>query len=302
MNADVLPTPIRLIPLFLAQQLGTQQLERRLEPSSVTDADPNVLQYDRVMGTKLAVVYGAGLTLLHRTIPEHGRQSAIDLACGPGHYTLCLARYLGFKSVIGVDLSPGMASAAAKNAAKYQLQDRVSFRQGDVLRLGDIDAGRFDLASFTGAAHHLPGIDDVAQVLRQMDRIAKPGGLVMLMDLVRLRTADITERYVNIIGHDYRERGLPNFFDDFRNSMYASFTPEELRRAIPKGTGRRWCQLVPRGLPGAQIIFGLPEGRTELFLRDGAPWPTGLGPVPKTMGGEWSFLSATLAVARRHWV
>ena len=87
--------------------------------------------------------------------------------------------------------------------------------------------------------------------------------LVMLMDLVRLRTAGITERYINIIGHDYIERGLPNFFDDFRNSMYASYTPEELREAIPRNTARCWCQLVPRGLPGAQIIFGLPEGRTE---------------------------------------
>lgn len=302
MSTEAVLTPIRLLPLFVAQQLGSQVLERKEEPSSVTDADPNVLQYDQVMGTKLAVVYGAGLTLLHRALPEHGRHAAIDLACGPGHYTLCLARYLDFNSVIGVDLSPGMVSAATKNAAEHQLQDRVSFQQGSVLELEDIDDDQFDLASFTGAAHHLSGVDDVGRVLVQMDRIAKPEGLVMLMDLVRLRTAGITERYVDIIGHDYVERGLPNFFDDFRNSMYAAFTPEELSEAIPKNTARRWCQLVPRGLPGAQIIFGLPEGRTELFLRDGMPWPSGQGPVPKEMRGEWWFLSTTLGVARRHWV
>jgi ubiquinone/menaquinone biosynthesis C-methylase UbiE len=302
MNTDAVSTPIRLLPLFVAQQLGPQVLERMPEPSSVTDADPNVLQYDQVMSTKLAVVYGAGLTLLHRTLPERGRHSVIDLACGPGHYTLCLARYLDFQSVTGVDLSPGMASAAAQNAARYGLQDRVSFRQGNVLQLDDIEDDQFDLASFTGAAHHLPGVDDVARVLCQMDRIAKPEGLVMVMDLVRLRTAAITERYIDIIGHDYVDRGLPNFFDDFRNSMYAAFTPQELNGAIPKNTARKWCQLVPRGLPGAQIIFGLPEGRTELFLRDGMPWPSGQGPVAKEMRGEWWFLSTTLGMARRHWV
>lgn len=302
MTPALIPTPIRLLPLIIAQQLGPQSLQRTPEPSSVTDADPNVLQYDQVMGTKLAVVYGAGLTLLHRTLPEHGRHSAIDLACGPGHYTLCLARYLNFESVIGVDLSPGMASIAAKNASQYGLQGRVSFRQGDVLRLDDIEDAQFGLVSFTGAAHHLPGIKEVARVLQHMDRIAKPEGLVMLMDLVRLRTAAITERYIQIIGHDYIERGLPNFFDDFRNSMYASFTPEELREAIPTKSDRRWCQLVPRGLPGAQIIFGLPEGRTELFLRGGMPWPSGQGPVPKEMRGEGWFLSSTLGAARRHWI
>lgn len=302
MSSSHLPTPIRLLPLLLAQQLGAQDLRRTPEPSSVTAADPNVLQYDRVMGTKLAVVYGAGLSLLHRALPEDGGRTAIDLACGPGHYTLCLARYLSFESVTGVDLSPGMVSAAAKNAAEYQLQDRVSFRQGDITRLDDIDSNTFDLASFTGAAHHLTGIDDVRQVLRQMDRITRPAGLVMLMDLVRLRTAAITERYVNIIGHDYVERGLPNFFEDFRNSMYAAYTPDELGQAIPTDTARNWCHLVPRGLPGAQVVLGLPEGRTDPFLRAGLPWQPGQGPVPQEMRNEWWFLSTTLAMAKRSWV
>ncbi|MEF8754670.1 MAG: class I SAM-dependent methyltransferase [Accumulibacter sp.] len=303
MSGSNLPTPIRLLPLLLAQQIGSQELGRTPEPSAVTAADPNVLQYDRVMGTKLAVVYGAGLALLHRALPPRdGGRKAIDLACGPGHYTLCLARYLGFESVTGVDLSPGMVSAAARNAAEYQLQDRVSFRQGDITRLDDIDGNVFDLASFTGAAHHLTGIDDVRQVLRQMDRITRPEGLVMLMDLVRLRTADITERYINIIGHDYIERGLPNFYEDFRNSMYAAYTPEELRKAIPTDTARNWCHLVPRGLPGAQIVLGLPEGRSEPLLRAGFPWQPGQGPVPREMRNEWWFLSTTLGMAGRSWV
>lgn len=303
MSSSQLPTPIRLLPLLLAQQFGSQQLQRIREPSSVTDADPNVLQYDRVMGTKLAVVYGAGLTILHRALPkEGGRQRAIDLACGPGHYTLCLARYLGFESVTGIDLSPGMLGAATKNAAECGLQDRVSFRQGNITQLGDIDSDVFDVASFTGAAHHLSSLDDVERVLRLMDRITRPEGLVMLMDLVRLRTKAITERYVNIIGHDYVQRGLPNFFDDFRNSMYAAYTPKELRQAIPADTIRNWCHLVPRGLPGAQILLGLPRNRTKPFLRSGLPWQSGQGPVPVEMQGEWWFLSTTLGMAARSWV
>jgi SAM-dependent methyltransferase len=195
-----------------------------------------------------------------------------------------------------------MVSVASKNAADYQLRDRVSFRQGDITRLDDIGGHAFDFASFTGAAHHLRGVDEIRQVLRNMDRIVRPEGLVMLMDLVRLRTASMTERYVDIIGHDYVERGLPNFLEDFRNSMFAALTPEELTQAIPTDTTRNWCHLVPRGLPGAQVVLGLPRGRTVPFLRGGLPWRAGQGPVPKGMRGEWWFLSATLGMAKRRWV
>jgi SAM-dependent methyltransferase len=152
----------------------------------------------------------------------------------------------------------------------------------------------FDLSSFTDAAHHMPNLDVVAKILGEMDRITKPDGLVMLMDLARLRTKKLTESYVRFLGGDYVARGLPSFFADFRNSMFAAWTSSELQTAIPRNSRRVWCHLVPKGLPTIQMIFGLPVGRRSLLVRKGLPWEPRDCPVPKEMRVEWNLARLTL--------
>ena len=295
-------TPLQVLPMICLQQLGRQRLGRTPEPVQVTSAIERVVQYDQVMSTKLAVAYGAGLEIVHRAREPHSGGTAIDLACGPGHYTLCLARYLRFDGVVGIDLSPGMVAVATENAAKAGLESRVAFRLGDVTRLTGIPEASLDLASFTDAAHHMPDLAAVTSVLREMDRITKPGGLVMVMDLVRLRTAALTGRYVNTLGRDYVERGLPGFLEDFRNSMYAAWTAQELSQAIPRDSRRSWCHIVPRGLPTVQVILGLPVNRRQPFVRSGFPWEPDENPVPREMRTEWRMLRLTLRFASRRLV
>ncbi len=267
-----MPMFLHFLSFMLHQQLGSQRLERQPEPNALTDAEENIVQYDRVMTTKLVIVYAAGLTIVHRCRPEGQKHHAIDLACGPGHYTLCLGRYLGYEEITGIDLSSGMVDIANRNSQQQGMADRVRFKVADVTRLENIGNATVDLASFTGAAHHMPDLQTVQRVLNEMDRITKPEGFVMAMDLARLRTAELTERYVNILGADYRQRGLPDFFQDFRNTMYAAWTVEELHQAIPKDSRRYWCHIVPRGLPSLQVLLGLPVGRKKIFLRSGFPW------------------------------
>jgi len=264
-----MPSIVDFFPMIVNQQAGSQSLGRTPEPERVTDAADNVLQYDQVMKSKLALGYAAGIEGVYRARPEGSRGAAVDLACGPGHYTICLARHLDYNMVTGVDLSAPMVDVATQNSSRAGLSDRVVFKHGDATKLDDIGSGELDLASFTGAAHHMPDLETVAGILREMDRITKPEGLVMVMDLARLRTEGLTERYIKTLGHDYVERGLPSFLEDFRNSMYAVWTPREFRTAIPTDSQRWWCHVVPRGLPTVQMIFGLPVGRKKVFLRPG---------------------------------
>ena len=292
-------SPFQMLAMIVAQQFGRQQLDRRPEPTQTTDAAENILQYDRVMTTKLAVAYAAGLEIVHRARPDGPPGKAIDLACGPGHYSLCLAKYLDYQEVLGIDLSPGMVQAATKNAVEQGLQSRVTFREGAATALQGIPDGEVDLASFTDAAHHMPDLGSVTAVLREMDRITKPEGILMVMDLVRLRTAPLTERYVRVLGRDYVERGLPDFFNDFKNSMYAAWTPLELASAVPPHTHRRWCHIVPRLLPTIQLLLGLPLRRRKTFLRRGLPWAKGNGPVSAENRSDWAMLQATVALASR---
>jgi ubiquinone/menaquinone biosynthesis C-methylase UbiE len=226
-------------------------------------------------------------------MPQH-ESKALDLACGPAHYTLCLHSYLGYRDVTGVDLAANMIKIAQQNARAKNLEGRISFQLGDITDLKQVEDDCFDLSSFTDAAHHMDDLGKVGKILAEMDRVTKPDGLVMLMDLARLRTEALTEKYVNFLGGDYIARGLPNFFNDFRNSMYAAWTYSELQTAIPRDSRRVWCHLVSKVLPTLQIIFGLPVGRQTLFLRKGLPWESQNCAVPEDLRVEWNLARFTL--------
>jgi ubiquinone/menaquinone biosynthesis C-methylase UbiE len=307
-----MPSLFDFVPMVLSQQGIFQTLDRSPEPKG----PDNVAEYDRVMTTKLALSYAAGVEIIYRVRDEPGG-SAVDLACGPGHYTLCLAKHLGIAPVTGVDIERPRVEAATRNAVAMCLDQSVRFQVGDISkRLDAFRDGELDLASFTGAAHHMDDLETVAGIVREMDRITKPGGLVMLMDLARLRTAKLTERYVNTLGQDYKDRGLGDFFNEFRNSMYAVWTPKELRGVIPTDSARWWCQLVPRGLPTIQIILGLPIGRNRVYLRRGFAaeqnplirdwYPRWREEVSATWAdqtlNEWKLARLTLMTAQKHYV
>ncbi len=290
-----MPGVLDFLPLLAMQQLARRQQPRTPEPDLVTADNDHVVQYDQVMSTKLVLAYALAFEIIHRARSEpRPGSTTIDLACGPGHYTLALARFLGYDQVEGLDLASAMIETATANAAATGLGDRVRFRLADVTQLDGIESGSVDLANFADAAHHMPDLPTVSRVLVEMDRITRPDGLVMVMDLVRLRTARLTERYVGLLGADYVERGLPQFLLDFRNSMYAAWTPKELRQAIPRNSRRHWRHLVPRGLPSVQIILGLPVGRTRTFVRSGVPWTPADNPVPPAMRAEWNILRNTV--------
>jgi len=292
-----LPPLHRYLPLIIGQSFGTQQLERRPEPSAVTADADHVEQYDRVMTTKLAVAYAVGLEVIYRTrrVPKHG--SALDLACGPGHFSLCLAKYLELDSLVGVDLSQRMVKVAGKNARAQGLT-QASFAVADVTDLADYPDGSLDLTTFTDAAHHMPNLDAVRRVIEEADRVTHPDGLVAVMDLARLRTASLTESYVKLVGGDYHERGLDAFYEDFHNSMYAAWTTAELATAVPEATNRHWYQLAPLGLPTIQFLLGVPATERKPFVRRGVPWGSENHPLGKALRSDWRAMRQTLCLSR----
>lgn len=268
----------------------------------MTEGVANIAQYGQVLATKLAIAYAVGLEVAFRATGSLPVPVAVDLGCGPGQYTVQLARFLKCGKALGIDLSAGMVEAARRNAVEQGLENRVHFEVGDVTCLKGVGDAAADVSCFMDAAHHMPDIETVGRVLREMDRVTRPDGLVMVMDLVRLRTRELTERYVNTVGHDYVARGLDRFFEDFRNSMYAAWTAEELHEAIPRRSARWWCHIIPRGLPTIQLILGLPVGRKRVFVRSGFPWTPQQNPVPQDMRMEWRLLRWSLKLGRYWYV
>lgn len=248
-----------------------QELGRTPEPTALTTNDDSIFGYDLMMGTNMTVNYAAGMDFIHRVREEFkpaSPKSALDLCCGPGHLSICLTQFLGYEKVIGVDASEPMVRVAGKNGKIEKAP--VRFSEGDVryLTKQHIGAEQFDLALFTNSAHHMDTKEDVTAVLDVAEKACRPDGVIVVTDMCRMPTADLTERFVNIVGEEYE----PAMFQDFKNSMHAAWSKDELPTMIPQSTGRVWWQIVSGVLPYYQVLIGLPVGREQLFLRDSLKW------------------------------
>jgi 2-polyprenyl-3-methyl-5-hydroxy-6-metoxy-1,4-benzoquinol methylase len=64
--------------------------------------------------------------------PVSGR-SVLDVGCGPGHYSVALARR-GAARVFGVDFAPGMLDIARESAARAGVSAVTTFEQADFVK------------------------------------------------------------------------------------------------------------------------------------------------------------------------
>jgi SAM-dependent methyltransferase len=101
---------------------------------------------------------------------EEAQGPVCDMGCGPGH----IARYLHSRgaSVSGIDLSPQMVERAG------QLNPDIPFAAGDMLDLDVADEAFAGIAAFYSIIH-IQRVD-VVRALRELKRVLKPGGLLLL--------------------------------------------------------------------------------------------------------------------------
>ncbi len=99
--------------------------------------------------------------------PSEGR-TVIDIGCGPGHYSIALAR-AGAAKVLGLDFADGMLKIARERAAMLGVAQRCSFEFGDFLSHAIPE--RYDYAIVMGFMDYVrdpkPVIDRVAAIVRK---------------------------------------------------------------------------------------------------------------------------------------
>lgn len=109
--------------------------------------------------------------------PSGGDTRLLDVGCGRGGPAIRLARRLG-ADVTGVDVVvPGLATARA-NAA--DVDGVASFVAGDAVALPFVD-GAFDACTAIDSIVYVP---EKAAVFAELARVTRPGGDVVLSDLV----------------------------------------------------------------------------------------------------------------------
>jgi len=101
--------------------------------------------------------------------------AVLDIACGPGAFALAVAPRV--RVVSGVDLTSEMLKRACAYQAEKQITN-AAFIRSDAEQLPFPDS-TFDLVSCQCTFHHLP---KPLVVLREMIRVAKPEGRLLIID------------------------------------------------------------------------------------------------------------------------
>ena len=127
--------------------------------------------------TSTVHVSGRDLQRLAERLSAFPLASVLDMGCGAGHASFAAAHQV--KQVVAYDLSAQMLDVVAQ-AAKEKGLDNIATRQGYAESL-PFEDGSFDVVISRYSAHHW---HDVGRALREVNRVLKPGGVVIVMDVM----------------------------------------------------------------------------------------------------------------------
>ena len=109
-------------------------------------------------------------------------QTALDLGCGPGYFTLGMARLVGESGkVIAVDLQPEMLARVGARAGRAGLQGQIELHQSSFDSIGLPETGKIDFAMSFWMVHE---VGDQMAFLKQVADLLRPGGRFLLVEPV----------------------------------------------------------------------------------------------------------------------
>jgi 2-polyprenyl-3-methyl-5-hydroxy-6-metoxy-1,4-benzoquinol methylase len=115
--------------------------------------------------------------VLRQNLPPSGER-ALDIGCGTGVLARRLAK--SFRTVVAIDLSVAMVVTAKRQSAQIPNLHFIAADVGDYLRA---TRDSFDCITAFAVLHHL----DIASVMPALVAALRPGGLLLIVDLVDSR-------------------------------------------------------------------------------------------------------------------
>lgn len=118
-------------------------------------------------------------------VPWNGDEKVLDAGCGRGLLAIGAAKRLKKGRVTGIDiwdpqsLSGNKQEFAVANAKAEGVADRVKIEDGDIRHLTYGD-NSFDVVLSSTVLHEIPDAPDRAAAIRELVRVTKPGGRIVL--------------------------------------------------------------------------------------------------------------------------
>lgn len=140
-----------------------------------------------------------------------GDEQVLDVGCGRGLVLLAAAQRLPSGKATGIDLwqakdqSGNAEEATRQNARAEGVDARVELHTGDMRALPFADAS-FEVVVSSLAVHNVPDAEGRAKAVKEMMRVLKPGGRLLLADFKFSADYEATLRTTG--ANDLARRGL----------------------------------------------------------------------------------------------
>jgi demethylmenaquinone methyltransferase / 2-methoxy-6-polyprenyl-1,4-benzoquinol methylase len=159
-------------------------------------------------------------------------KKALDVCCGTADWTIALAEAVGPSGeVVGLDFSQNMLNVGEQKVSEAKL-DQVSLIHGNAMELPFPDHS-FDYVTIGFGLRNVP---DYLQVLKEMNRVLKPGGLAVCLETSQPTLIGYRQLY-----YFYFRYIMPLFGRVFAKS-YSEYS---------------WLQESARDFPGIKELAGL---------------------------------------------
>ena len=145
---------------------------------------------------------------------------AVDLGTGPADIAIRVARQHPQWHIDAVDAAAAMIDIAQEAVVRADLSRQVWLHRADAKQTGL--ASGYDVIFSNSLLHHMP---DPIPLWREIRRLARPGAVVFIRDLLRPPTYDRVEEIVSTYAGS--ESGLLQ--EEFRRSLMSAFNPGEIR-------------------------------------------------------------------------
>ncbi len=193
-------------------------IDRILEPE-VMDNDIEAYEYDQMNFTDV----NTDFALLTSKLKEK-KAKVLDIGTGTAQIPIILADLQPQWHIIAVDLAESMLKLASKNIEKAGKSQQITLTLVDGKKM-PYDDHSFDIVMSNSLVHHIPNPLDL---FREIDRVVKSNGSILIRDLLRPESENDIEEIVKQANLDYNPRQKKLFKD----SLNAALTLDEIKEII----------------------------------------------------------------------
>ena len=118
-------------------------------------------------------------------------KTILDVATGTADMAIMMARYLSASHITGIDISTGMLEIGQQKITRLKMEEKISLQTGDSEAIHFPDA-HFDAVT---VAFGVRNFENLEKGLREMLRVLKPGGRLVVLEFSQPKTPGVRHVY-----------------------------------------------------------------------------------------------------------